>query len=300
MFGVLTLLTFPAIANEQCTLPGTTPEDALYASPTVGDSIGCVSTQIFVNGTGPYRFVLDTASNETLLSPRLAAALGLDLADAKMALVHGINGSEMAPVVTLPSMTIGRIEETNLGVVVVDNKVHPEAEGLLGGKYLEGRRIEINFRFNRVSIKTGGGGARPGYIALNATMRFGTLPLVRATVSHVPVYAIIDTGAERSVGNAALLAALQDRGEPMEAQATEWLAGVVGPPLQTTVLKVPEVEVGRIYIRHLPLHFGVAAIFDTWQLNDEPAIVLGMDVLGRFDALVIDYTDSQVLFRYAM
>jgi hypothetical protein len=30
-------------------------------------------------------------------------------------------------------------------------------------------------------------------------------------------------------------------------------------------------------------------IFDRWKLNHEPVLVLGMDVLGTVDVLVIDY-----------
>jgi len=30
-------------------------------------------------------------------------------------------------------------------------------------------------------------------------------------------------------------------------------------------------------------------VFDVWQLTDEPALLIGMDMLGRLERFVVDY-----------
>jgi hypothetical protein len=43
--------------------------------------------------------------------------------------------------------------------------------------------------------------------------------------------------------------------------------------------------------------YGDMFIFDRWKLNHEPVLVLGMDVLGTVDTLVIDYRLRQLQLR---
>jgi hypothetical protein len=38
-------------------------------------------------------------------------------------------------------------------------------------------------------------------------------------------------------------------------------------------------------------------IFDRWKLNGQPVLVLGMDVLGSVDELIIDYRLRELQLR---
>lgn len=39
----------------------------------------------------------------------------------------------------------------------------------------------------------------------------------------------------------------------------------------------------------LPVTFGDLHVFQLWGLTEEPALVVGMDVLGRLERFVVDY-----------
>jgi hypothetical protein len=43
--------------------------------------------------------------------------------------------------------------------------------------------------------------------------------------------------------------------------------------------------------------FGDVYIFKHWRLIDEPAILIGMDVLGVLDQIIIDYRTRQLHLR---
>jgi hypothetical protein len=273
------------------------PKPILYAQPTTQDQIGCVAAEVFINGAGPFRFIIDTASNRTLLSPQLAVALKLSLVGAPMAVVNGVNGSEPAPVVQLSELKLGKIIERDLPVPVLRNRIHPEADGLLGAEYLLGRRLVIDFKRNRVDISPGGS-STAGYDVIDTSMRFGQLPMVPAMVGHTHVLAIIDTGAERSIGNTALLNELAVRQERVEMAGVIRMSGVVGPDFQTRIVQVPLVTFADLKLYHLPILFGDPQLFERWGLAGRPAMVIGMDVLGQFDAVGIDYEDNLLLLRF--
>src|ERR1700752_2092634 len=52
---------------------------------------GRVSTDVFLDGRGPYSFVLDTASSRTMLFEHLRQQLGLTPADTDMLKVYAMN-----------------------------------------------------------------------------------------------------------------------------------------------------------------------------------------------------------------
>ena len=53
--------------------------------------------------------------------------------------------------------------------------------------------------------------------------------------------------------------------------------------------RVSPIQIGAISILDAHVTFGDMHIFDHWNLGDEPAILIGMDILGLLDTLVIDY-----------
>src|ERR1700679_4089947 len=61
----------------------------------VNDLYKRMTAPIRVNGHGPFPFVVDTGSNQTVISAELAAQLGLSLGDP--APLNGVAGIQMAP-----------------------------------------------------------------------------------------------------------------------------------------------------------------------------------------------------------
>jgi hypothetical protein len=101
------------------------------------------------------------------------------------------------------------------------------------------------------------------------------------------VQAIIDTGAERSLGNEALLAALQNR-----YSYTTIVSTVVGATAHVSSglsLRAPPIDLGGARVGNLLVTFGDFHVFKVWSLLEEPALVIGMDVLGTLPEFAIDY-----------
>ncbi len=50
-------------------------------------------------------------------------------------------------------------------------------------------------------------------------------------------------------------------------------------------------------MRNARINFVDLPIFERWRLSDEPALLIGMDVLGILDTLVIDYHRRELQIR---
>lgn len=287
----------PAAAADRSAPP---PAEApvIYAAPTTSDGIGRILAPVWINGRGPFHFIVDTGANRTVLSPETARQLGLDTRNGRSAVVHGVTGSEAAPLAHVAELRIGRIVRRNVEMPVVSSRVHAEADGMLGADNLVGTRLSVDFRRNRIDISDAAyAPARPrSAVSLPAEMRFGLLPLVKGRVAKVPVHAVVDTGAERSIGNGALRRALIAEQTRTQSDGQAIVFGAVGPNVMAEVVWVPRLRIGAGNITRMPLLFADTHVFRIWRVEDTPALLLGMDVIGQLDAITIDYRANRVWF----
>src|SRR5690606_18840912 len=114
-------------------------------------------------------------------------------------------------------------------------------------------------------------------------------------IGNLRVKAVLDTGAQTSVGNHALRDLLRRR--PMDGGLERDITGVTLDVARAQVLPIPLMRIGALEVRGLHLTFGEMAIFERWQYRNEPLLLLGMDVIGSFDALVIDYPRRELHVR---
>jgi hypothetical protein len=63
------------------------------------------------------------------------------------------------------------------------------------------------------------------------------------------------------------------------------------------MMRAPPIYVGTLQFDYVNITYGDMFIFDRWKLNHEPVLVLGMDVLGTVDTLIIDYRLRQLQLR---
>lgn len=265
-------------------------EEPRYVAPTRIDKIGRIWAPVTVNGQGPFRLVLATGASHSALTPRLAEALGIQADPARTVMLRGATGSVAVPVVPVETLEIGDllIEPRQLAVI-------PDAlggaDGVLGMDELANMRIHIEFRRDRITIMRSKNQRAGGQFEI-IPVKFlrGRLLAVEAFMDGVPVKAIIDTGGETTLGNAALRAALAERRK--HAAQDGKLDQVIGSTLDMQVgtrLETPTLRLGPVLVRNPAMTFADFEIFKHWQLTQEPTMLVGMDVLGLLDTLIIDY-----------
>jgi hypothetical protein len=190
------------------------------------------------------------------------------------------------------------------GELVVENTRVPivadafgGADGVLGGDGLENKRITIEFRKDRISVmRSHRTPAAPGH----AVVRFKYTPergmRVPVQVGQVKAIGLIDTGAQVTVGNLALREALARR-RGQRDQYDDVVIGITEDIQTATLVRIPSITAGQMIVRNAPVRFTDLHIFDHWRLSSQPALLIGMDVLGTLDTLVIDYARSELQLR---
>jgi hypothetical protein len=111
-------------------------------------------------------------------------------------------------------------------------------------------------------------------------------------MGHVRALAVIDTGAEKTLGNRALQEALR-----ADARAQATVYGTTDDIMTGDVASAPDITMDGTVFRHILVTFGDFHIFDVWDLTDEPALIIGMDVLGAMDTFSIDFRLAELRLR---
>ncbi|HVS77443.1 MAG TPA: retropepsin-like aspartic protease, partial [Steroidobacteraceae bacterium] len=265
-----------------------------FVAPTRRDRIGRIWAPVMINGRGPFRLVLDTGASDYAITAQVAAALGLTPDLSHPVLVRGVTGSAIVPTVRVDSLTVGDFEVRSVALPIVPDALGG-AQGVLGTAGFVHKRIDIDFLHDRVTIaRSHRQGAPIGYVTIPLERSGPGLLMVRGSVDQVAVHVVIDTGAQRSIGNEALRVALVSR----HAQGTpDQIFDVTTAVKGGEMFVSPPIVLGGIEIRGARITYGEVRIFQHWQLTREPALLIGMDALGLLDALVIDYRLRELQLR---
>jgi len=269
-----------------------------FATPTTLDRAGRIVAPVEINGRGPFRFILDTGANRSAMSAATAEALGLVADEDSKVSVHGITGSAVLPAVKVQTFRVGELLFERQRLPVLPSAVFGGVDGILGIDVLQSARVEVDFARDTVTIRRSSGKRAPaGYLVVPATLKHGGLLLVEGKVGKVSVKAILDTGAERSLGNEALRTALALRTrEPQESVATT-VIGATPQLAEGTSFVAPAIAIGGARLNNLTVTFSDLHVLKIWSLLDEPALLIGMDLLGTMQHFVVDYRRREFHFK---
>ena len=265
-----------------------------YVAPTNRDRIGRIWAPVMLNGQGPYRLVLDTGANRSAILERVAIELGDGARTDGKVRLRGVTGTSVVPVVRVDRMEIGDMLLAPVKLPIVLD-VFGGADGILGTEGLQDKRIVIDFRRDSISVKRSRREAPgAGFQTLPITFSRNRLMMVDVYVGRVRAKAIIDTGAPDSLGNAALLEALKRSAK--ETPETD-IVGVTLDVERGNRIRMPTIRMQNVTVRNAAMTFSDVYIFKHWRMTEEPAILLGMDILGVLDQMIIDYRTRELHIR---
>jgi predicted aspartyl protease len=283
------------VVLEQLAVIGDEPR---FVAPTREDRIGRIWAPVTVNGEGPFRMVLATGASSSALTPHLAQKLGLEVATAQTVMLRGATGSAAVPVVPVETLEVGDLLLEPGQLPIIPDALGG-AEGLLGMDALTNMRIDIEFRHDRITImRSKNQRESSGFETIPVKFLRGRLLVADAVMGGVPVKAIIDTGGQSTLGNMALRLALAERRRRGIQEGK--LDQVVGSTLDVQVgtrLDTPSISLGSIIVRNPPITFADFEIFKHWKMTNEPTMLIGMDVIGLLDRLIIDYRRKELQVR---
>jgi len=272
-------------------------EASLFALPTTHDHIGRVVVAAMVNGKGPFRFIVDTGATHSTVSPGLVQALGLQPTEVPTIVLNGITGTAKVSAVTIDSLQAGDLVVDQLVAPVVWAPVMAGADGILGAAGLIGRSLSVDFERNRVRISRGVEMAvRAEALRVHATRVTHGLMILPMQVGGVRALAVIDTGSERTLGNPALRDSLKLRNRTGAEALVTSVYGATEQVERGEIWRAPTILIDTLRIDNVQVVYGDFHIFKVWEMEQTPAMIVGMDVLGTVSSLGMDFKNEDVYF----
>lgn len=253
-----------------------------------------LSVNVQVNGRGPYHFVVDSGADLSAVGLRTARDLQLPLSTPVV--LNGMTSRAVVDRVKIAALTIGQSTIRDLEVPVL-RESDLGGDGLVGIDALVEQRLMMDFDKHLIKVED----ARipeahlPGEIIITARRRRGQLILTQVRAARFRLDAVIDTGSEITVGNIALRDKLirKGRGKFTEVEAI----GVTGERMKLQVAVVDTLELGPITLQNVPIAFADVPPFALFGLSNEPALMLGTDLLQTFQRISLDFRARKVRFQ---
>lgn len=253
-----------------------------------------MTVAVRVNGQGPYRFVVDSGADSTVIGRRVARELQLPAGDP--AVLNTMTESRVVERALLNELKVGPSSVSDLVVPVLEER-HIGGEGMIGLDALAEQRLMMDFDKRTISVDDATTRARSldGEIVVTARMQRGQLILTQASAQRLKVAAVIDTGSEITIGNIALRDKLVKR-RGTKLQTVE-ITGVTGAVAQLEYATIAELKLGSVVMRNVPMAFADLPPFRVFGIDKEPALLLGTDLMENFRKVSLDFRARKVRFQ---
>jgi len=277
------------------------PSDAT-AVPAESDAAARMTVEVRIDGKGPFRFLVDTGADRSVVADDVAATLGVP--ERTPLIVEGIAATITAPAVRLTNLTFGPVALEHLRAPVLP-RAALGADGYLGLDAIDGHRVALDFvkhelRIEAAHSRWGGDFAGFDTARVPVSGRGGKLVSTGCDIDGALCSAFVDTGAEITVGNLLLFEKLKaDTGNDYLPGASVVMTGVTGGRVLGQLVNVGRVKLGSVEFDGCTLAICDLPIFDVWGIADRPALLIGMNFLTRTQSMSIDYRRQEILFRVA-
>lgn len=293
-----------AMAAPGLALAQETQIDEFRADQTT-DRVHRSTVPVFINGEGPFQFAVDTAASASVVADDVAERL--NIAPAGELDMHTVIGLERVPAVRARTLSSGSLSVGEVRMALGTRPGLIGLDGLLGLDLLAEQRLIMRFRgHGRSSINRSRPDPDQFLGAVRPRVRFqppsgggAELMVVNALVRGQQVQAIVDTGAQVTLINPALARAAG--AQPFQSRAASSGQVLVQSPTGRAALAeamvVSAVHFDELALDRLAVLMGDFHIFRLLGLEDTPAMLMGVDVLGVFERVVIDLKRGEIIME---
>lgn len=263
-----------------------TPDEIALAR----DRYNRMTVSVTIGGEGPYRFFIDTGAQATVLTRRVTTELNLQPSGSAQLVAMG--SSQSVQTVEVDDLEFANRSVSGLVAPLLEHE-HIGADGILGLDSLQNLCVLIDFREQRMQVADAAAlGGNGGYeIIVRARRKLGQMIITDARINGIRTAVIIDTGAQNSMGNLALLEKLRARGDD-----TLTSTDVHGTQIHSRLAFAKSLEIGDMELTRVPIGFAASPAFAALGFADKPALILGMGNLRLFERVAIDFESRKVLF----
>jgi predicted aspartyl protease len=264
---------------------------------------GRLVTDVYVNGQGPFSFLIDTASSRSLIFEHVRQKLGLTRSQPEKLMVYGINDVAEAVPVKPDRISVAGEELKGLTIGVLPETTDADPDGILGVDFLSHYFVVLDRTTMRLKLLP------PGEDSARAYQNWAETGLTPRLLKKFPVRfwylsvrfndrninTLFDLGAGTTMMNwyAAERLGVHKRNFTHFGPPAEELQDVLGKT--SPALRIENVEVrlpGKFWDRQLVI-VADAPVFNYFDLEDQAAAIAGPGLL-RDTSLAIDFAGQRL------
>ncbi|HEY2346829.1 MAG TPA: aspartyl protease family protein [Xanthomonadaceae bacterium] len=254
------------------------------------DAAGRLEADVTLDGKGPFRFTVDTASNGAVLSQAVAGHLRFRAGDAKR-VVGGI-GRASSQSVSIDDYRTALFDRHDESMALLPSL---STDGILGMSPFAQQRIEFDLAGH--ALRAGSSGPTPeGFASQPGELRHGIL-VVGVVIDGVRAQAVIDTGAPYNIGNPQLQARLGFVMGDLRLSPGGTFTDTFGQEREVQQATLGRIGIGSIAFSSPTVRFADMPIFRALGLDDGPALILGVEQLSHMEAIAIDFPRAELQMR---
>ena len=253
-----------------------------------------LSVDVMINDRGPYRFIVDSGADTSVVGLKVARDLQLPIGTPVT--LNAMTDRNIVDTVKVDRFKVGSSTFRSLQLPAL-REFDIGSDGIIGIDALVEQRLMMDFEKHTIKVEDARikWRALPGEIVVIAKRRRGQLILTRVHAEHLSLDAVIDTGSEVTIGNLAMRNKLARRFR--EKLQTITVRGVTGAEVKLELAVLRELQLGPVILQNVPVAFAEVPPFKLFGLSDEPALLLGTDLLESFRRVSLDFRARKVRFQ---
>jgi predicted aspartyl protease len=262
-------------------------------------------TDVFINGHGPYTFVIDSASSRSIIYERARAQLGLKASEPDPIIVYGINQQARAMAIAPDRLNVGGQDIAGLTMgVLPDTGESGDPDGVLGIDVLSRYFVVLDRGSMQLRLLPRDGGAAKAYT------RWDQVALTPRALTNIPVdfwyvtmavnghviQALFDLGAGITLLNwpAAERLGVERRAATRKyGPPPEGLRDVLGKIAPAVVVKDVTITFPDQAWRKQDILVSDAPVFEFFGMGEKPGAIVGPGLL-KDNSLAIDFAGHQL------
>lgn len=241
---------------------------------------GHLIVDIVVNDAVSAKAVLDTAATHAMIDIGVASRALVPAPEGVEVNVLGLTGADLFPVVNLDSLTLGSARHEFVPSALNAKPAAAATRNVVPTGRLVGDVLDFDFKQGQVSAYNGKPKRANSLVTTTSPMQFiNGLWFARVDINGTKGLALIDTGSSITFMNSAFADASR---AVTQVEKTQTLHGATGGGIGVKVSTVRSFNVGKRRMSNFDLLVADPPLFAHLGLDDEPAMVLGLDYLSVF------------------
>ena len=253
-----------------------------------------LTVKAYINGQGPFDFLVDTGASSSVIAAEIADQLALPRGGDNT--LHGIAGAQTVGTARVETLAVGKRSRANMTVSVLPRDVL-RIDGVLGLEWLGRASLLLDFKRRRMAV----GEALPvpdqSTIIVKSQLQKSGLTLIDASIPGRRIVAFVDSGSTTTVGNLAFFEEAVARRAIVGPVTDTELRSVTGQVLQGRSIVLGRLALGKLILNRVPMVIGPIHTFDFWGMHAEPAVLIGSDILRNFESVAMDVKIGEVRFK---